>query len=100
MVGVGRGRGRGLGRQGLAVQAGPQNRLDGAVAVGAGGQGPGAGGLQALGAVAVPEAHDAQAGAEPLLGMASGHQDGLDQSGGARAGAGRQEMMRPGVQDA
>ena len=46
-----------------------QDRLDAPVGEGADGEGPGAGGLQALVPVAATEAHDAEARAEALLGM-------------------------------
>src|SRR5262252_7178777 len=77
--------GRTFGVQRLAVEPGLQDRLDAAVAEGAHRQRPLAGGLHALGAVAVAEPDDAQAGAIALLGMRSRLQDALGQLGCRRS---------------
>jgi hypothetical protein len=50
---------RGGGRQGGAVQAMFENRLDALIGTGAEGQGPAAGRFQPLAAVAFPQPHDA-----------------------------------------
>lgn len=50
-------------------------------------QGPGAGGLEALGGVAFAESEDAEAGAIALLGVPPGVQDVADELPGGRADA-------------
>ena len=70
----------------LAVETGAQDGLDGLVAVGPGSQRPHAGRLQALCAVAVGQADDAETGAKALLGMGTGRHDRFDELGGGRAG--------------
>ena len=54
----------------VLVEAVVEDRLDGAVAVGADGQRAARGGLQACIAVALGQTQDPQAGAEGLLGVA------------------------------
>src|SRR3990172_2422306 len=75
------GRGRCF-RQGGAVQAVPEDRLDASVGAGANGEGPGAGALQALWAVAAGEPENAEAGAIAHLWMGPLGEDGLDERGG------------------
>src|SRR5574340_155827 len=57
-----------------------------AIRAGAGEERAGTGGLQAVGAVAAAQAHDAEAGAVALLGMGAVVEDGLDELPGHRAG--------------
>src|SRR6202790_2022229 len=82
----------------LAIAVGLQDRVDRAVGSRADLQRPAAGGLQPLGPVASDEPHDADAGAEALLGVRALAQDDLDQRRGLRAdlaGLPRTPRLRP-----
>ena len=74
---------------GALVEAVVEDGLDAAVAVRAERHGPARGGLQAVFAVAVGQAQDAEAGTERLLGVASGAKHRFDQ------GCGMRPMVRP-----
>src|SRR5277367_3485969 len=63
----------------LAIAVGLQDRVDRAVGSRADLQRPAAGSLQPLGPVVFDEPHDADAGAEALLGVGALAQDDLDQ---------------------
>lgn len=67
------------------VQAVAQDRLHRSVCPGANVHAALASGLQPLGPVAADQAQDAEASAEPLLGMRLGGQDALDERDGGRA---------------
>src|SRR5258708_26976360 len=69
-------------RKGLAVEPRLQDRFQASVAEGAHRERPLAGSLDAISAVAVAEAEDAEAGAEALFGMRPRFQDALGQLGG------------------
>src|SRR5439155_19042952 len=75
-----RGRGRGE-----SVEAVLEDRVDVAVGARVDRAGAGAGGLEALGAVALGQAQDAEARAIALLGMRAIRENRLDQRGGVRA---------------
>ena len=75
-----------------------QDRRDRAVGAGAQRQRPCTGAIQPLGAVALRQPEDADAGAEPLLGMRARAQDDLDQRRGVvadRGGLALDPLMRP-----
>src|ERR671913_423708 len=63
------------------VEVGPEDRGDGSVGERADREGTAAGGFEPLAAVGLEETDDAEAGAEPLLGMGLLLEDGLDQEG-------------------
>ena len=73
---------RGRARGWLAIKAVLQDRVDRAVGLGADLEAAPAGGLEPGDAVLASEPHDADAGAEALLGMRTAAQDDLDQGGG------------------
>ena len=82
----------------LAISVGLQDRIDRAVGSRADLQRPTAGGLHPLGPVALDEPHDADAGAEALLGVRALAQDDLDQCRGLGAdltGLPRNPLQRP-----
>src|ERR1700687_732878 len=82
----------------LAITVGLQDRVDRAVGSRADLQRSAAGGLQPLCPVALDEPHDADAGAEALLGVRSLAQDDLDQRRGLGAdltGLPRNPLQRP-----
>ena len=75
-----------------------QDRSDRAVRAGAQCQRPCAGGIQPLGVVARRQSEDADAGAEPLLGMRARVQDDLDQRRSVvtdRCGLAEDSLVRP-----
>src|SRR3954452_4072163 len=82
----------------LAIAVSLQDRVDRAVGSRADLQRPAAGGLQPLGPVALEEPHDADAGAEALLGVSALAQDDLDHRrglGADLAGLPRDPLWRP-----
>src|SRR5271154_3776208 len=80
----------------LAISVGLQDRVDRAVGSCADLQRPTAGGLHPLGPVALDEPHDADAGAEALLGVRALAQDDSAKPGGF--GADPTALRRPPLQ--
>src|SRR5580700_4651456 len=84
----------------LAISVGLQDRVDRAVGSRADLQRPTAGGLHPFGPVALDEPHDADAGAEALLGVRAFAQDDLDQRRGLGPISPACRVIRSGVQSA
>ena len=85
------GGGRGVTRQGLLVEIVFENGFNTLVRTRPDAESPPTGGFEAALAIAFPQPHDAQTGAEALLRMRPGGENGFDDPGGGLARFGRPE---------